>query len=453
MAMPLLDATLQGTIGHLPPSCVQFLGAIASAEGEGVAGYPLAITTVRRMGATHHAADGAARTTELDKYLKALQAADPGLVKDPAAPLTDAQHFKSQLDNLELLYEAAAGAASSVLNGTFASTLNDGFDDAKALMCVTKFREFHGFCIDTQQLAPFAMQKILYDFFVKKGEYPIGKDTCLQKMYSVGGSLQSQIAGTGDPEGFLNFVAVASEGGGGNGTTLQAKQTAYKDRDLKTTPQLFDAFELKLHTLVFVAIGLQAPDQANGREYGVHNGQPQYASYAEARKIIQVLYQYRENAPIEGSRPLIFCAEQYIASAMRGPSYLTPSACFAHVAQQLQQGFAQLTAMTAMMSAATNKRNSSQAATGTAGKGSTQDGSPKKKSKPNSQGGGQSPDNPSASGTSKVKTAREPTANGAGTTGPGGFERMLGGNPSNPRKCGTASCGATHACSFSHADK
>ena len=40
---------------------------------------------------------------------------------------------------------------------------------------------------------------------------------------------------------------------------------------------------------------------------------------------------------------------------MRAPAYLPPSACFAHVAQHLQQGFAQLNAMTAMMSAATKR--------------------------------------------------------------------------------------------------
>ena len=450
-AMPFFDFTLQATIVRLPSSCVQFCGAIAALEGEGTVGFPLNVTTVRRMGGTHHAADAAARDTELDKYLKELIAEDPGLKKDPAAPMTDAQHFASQLANLELLYEAAKGAAASMLDGTL-TTPGDGFDDAKAQACGDKFREMHGFPIDPQQLAPFAMQKLIYDIFVKKGEYPIGKDTSLYKMHPVGGSLQSQIAGTGDPEGFLNFLAVSSEGGGGEGTTLQAKQTAFKDRDLKSSPQLFDSFELKLHTMAYVAIGLQAPPQANGREYGVHNGSPQYASYAEVRKIFQVLSQYREHAPIEGSRPLIFCAEQYITSAMRGPSYLTPSACFAHVAQQLQQGFAQLTAMAAMM-IATSKRIAP--TSNVSGKGSTQDGPSKKKPKSNGQSGGQIPNNPAAAaaGTSKAKAARAPTTDGAGTLGPGGFERMTGGNITNPRKCGTATCGATHACSFSHADK
>eukprot|EP00964_Phaeocystis_antarctica_P034558 scaffold19669_cov67-Phaeocystis_antarctica.AAC.1 len=54
---------------------------------------------------------------------------------------------------------------------------------------------------------------------------------------------------------------------------------------------------------------------------------------------------------------------------------------------------------------------------------------------------------------SKAKIARARTADGAGTTGPGGFERMIGSKTTNPRKCGTATCGAAHACSFSHADK
>ena len=116
----------------------------------------------------------------------------------------------------------------------------------------------------------------------------------------------------------------------------------------------------------------------------------------------------------------------------RGASRHVPSACFAHVAQQLQQGFAQLTAMAAMM-IATSKRIAS--TSNVSGKGSTQDGPSKKKPKPNGQGGGQIPSNPAAAaaGTSKAKIARAPTTDGAGTTGPGGFERMIGGNTTNPR--------------------
>ena len=85
------------------------------------------------------------------------------------------------------------------------------------------------------------MLKPLHDFFILKGEYPLSKDTSLVKMYAAGGNLQSQISGTGDAEGYLNFVAVASEGGGDTGTTLQARQTAYKDKRLDNTPDLFEA--------------------------------------------------------------------------------------------------------------------------------------------------------------------------------------------------------------------
>lgn len=52
-----------------------------------------------------------------------------------------------------------------------------------------------------------------------------------------------------------------------------------------------------------------------------------------------------------------------------------------------------------------------------------------------------------ATGASPVRAGRQPSAEGAGTTGPGGFERMIGGNPANPRACATPGCGAIHACS------
>ena len=45
-------------------------------------------------------------------------------------------------------------------------------------------------------------------------------------------------------------MAVASEGGGDTGTTLQARQTAYKDKRLDSTPDLFEALEIKLNSLV-----------------------------------------------------------------------------------------------------------------------------------------------------------------------------------------------------------
>ena len=96
------------------------------------------------------------------------------------------------------------------------------------------------------------MLKLLHDGFILKGEYPLGKDTSLVKMYAAGGNLQLQLdLGHGRCRRLPQL-----RGGGVRGrrrhwcTTLQARQTAYKDKRLDSTPDLFEALEIKLNSLV-----------------------------------------------------------------------------------------------------------------------------------------------------------------------------------------------------------
>ena len=72
------------------------------------------------------------------------------------------------------------------------------------------------------------------------------------------------------------------------------------------------------------------PLGCSGREYGLVHGKPQWAAYPEVRKILATLPAAR-NLPVAGVRFIIDEVERYVGTAMRAPTFRTPSACFADV--------------------------------------------------------------------------------------------------------------------------
>ena len=53
---------------------------------------------------------------------------------------------------------------------------------------------------------------------------------------------------------------------------------------------------------------------------------------------------------------------------------------------------------------------------------------------------------PAAGGAPAARAVFDPSTGVAGSHGPNGFERLLGGNATNPAKCRQANCGASHYC-------
>ena len=430
----------------------KYLAAMAQMVGQGTDAAPLTLLAIRSMGGVNSAAD---KPTALSAYWDSLVAQDPSLAKPATSLVTDAQYKATELLVLESVYETAVDAVKSMQEGKLNPAGEAAvFDEARTEHARQQFVHYHGYVPNPELLAKEKTCAVLFKLFVVGGIYPCEQDTTLQKMHAQGIGNSFEAA----DEGVTNFVTTDS---GAGGVVLTSHNTAYKNRPLSTTAQLFNAVAIKFTTLAFVAIGIQAPAHLNGQEYGLVRGVAMYCAYPEVLNLLAVLTKFA-GAPFSGAKPLIQAMETLMTAMMRPPASKTPSACIHDAAIQLMQGLTLVQATASLLGpagkflAASGGPVQQQGGSAPSGSSGTAASSPRKRK--------QTRQPASPAGTSNSPLSQEqphraakakyaPTTEGAGTTGPGGFERMIGGNPSNPKKCGTPTCGATHACSFSHADK
>ena len=309
----ILDRHLSANANRLA-SVKIFFPAIAAATGEGTEAIPLTAVTLRSCGGAYRAAD---RTAKLKDYQTLLVTKDPRLAHDPTATTQTEDQFKAtQLRLLESLFETAKVLCEAETEGT--ATSKDDFTAQDLKNCSNTFASQHGFEMGEDNIAPLGLLKYMFKLFVVAGVYPNTSDTLITK-FKARKPGQSVL----DDSTTLNFVSTSSG-------MLEAKATAFKDQVFTDAGSLLDALELKLMSLVLIAAGHEAPLGCSGREYGLVHGKAQWAAYPEVRKILATLPAAR-NLPVAGVRFIIDEVERYVGTAMRAPTFRTPSACFADV--------------------------------------------------------------------------------------------------------------------------